>query len=293
MSAPYPPLHIRAGNYPIQIFRVAESPRMQVNCSAEAQAAILGSLHTHFTYEVFFVVSGKITLTTLGAQQDYAHSIVIIPPHIPHVTIRDGESYCLLFSFDGESTIASWLEAGVCLLPMNEEVTFYIRRLTEKTLAGTAADEQAIQYLAALIFFHIFSAIQPEKQRPKTKKTHPVQHIGSIDEYINHHLHQKITLAHIALAVHISPKQVSRILYQQYGCAFPELLNRKRLANAASLLLNTTQPITRIIAATFCQSPNYFYALFKARFGLSPLQYRKKYQNAPAALSAKRADDPK
>ena len=75
----YPVLHINAGSHPLQVFRAAESPRLQVNNSAEECSAVLGALHTHFTYEVFFVVSGKITLITQTEHTDYHHAIVIIP----------------------------------------------------------------------------------------------------------------------------------------------------------------------------------------------------------------------
>ncbi len=275
-TSSYPILHIRAGEYPLQVFRTAESPRLQVNSSAQERSSVLGTLHTHFTYEVFFVVSGKITLVTQTEHTDYSQSIVMIPPQIPHVTIRDGESYCLLFAFDEETTIDAWLKSGVCVLPLNEEITFYIRTLTEKSLSCTAEGEQAAKYLSALIFFHILSTVKPEKQGAQVRKGHMARHINSIDEYINHHLNQKITLNDIASAVHLSTKQVSRIVLQEYHCSVPELLSSKRLANAVSLLTNTDMPVAQIIDTVFCHSPHYFYTVFRKKYGISPLQYRKK-----------------
>jgi len=275
-SHSYPVLHIKAGSHPLQVFRTAESPRLQVNSSTEERSSVLGALHTHFTYEVFFVVSGKITLVTQTEHTDYSQAIVMIPPQIPHVTIRDGESYCLLFAFDEESTIDAWLKSGVCVLPLDEEITFYIRTLTEKSLTCTPEGEQAAEYLSALLFFHIFSAVKPEKQGDQLRKGHTERHINRIDEYINHHLNQKITLHDIAEAVHLSAKQVSRIVFQEYHCSVPELLSSKRLANAVSLLANTDMPVAQIIDTVFCHTPHYFYTVFRKKYGISPLQYRKK-----------------
>lgn len=273
----YPVLHINAGSHPLQVFRAAESPQMQVNCSVEERSSVLGALHTHFTYEVFFVVSGKITLITQTEHTDYSHAIVMIPPQIPHVTIRDGESYCLLFAFDEESTIDAWLKSGVCVLPLDEEITFYIRTLTEKSLACTPEGEQAAQYLSSLIFFHIFSTVKPQKQG--NRKGHMARHINRIDEYINHHLNEKITLNALATAVHLSAKQVSRIVFQEYHCSVSELLSNKRLANAVSLLVNTDLSVAQIIDTVFCHTPHYFYSVFRKKYGISPLQYRKKQKD--------------
>jgi len=280
----YPPLHIKAGDYPVCVFRVASSPRLKVNSSPATRPGTIRRLHTHFTYEVFFVVSGTLTLMTQAEQSVYERSVVIIPPRIHHVSIRDGESYCLLFSFDGESTIARWLERGVCVLPLSDETVFYIRQLTEKTLARTDADEQAAQYLASLIFFDIFRTVKPDGRRANSRKNRTAQHIGAIDEFINRNLDQKLTLEDLSAAIHLSKKQISRIIRQEYHCSFPSLLNSKRLANAVLLLKSTDMSIEQIIAATFCNSPNYFYAVFREAYGMSPLQYRKESREPPVRL---------
>ena len=41
------------------------------------------------------------------------------------------------------------------------------------------------------------------------------------------------------------------------------------------MLKNTDMPIEQIAAATFGASSNYFYAVFRKKYGMTPLRYRK------------------
>jgi len=269
----YPPFLISVGNWSVRVFRVNTSPRLRVNSQRELQAEWL---HTHFAYEVFFVVDGKLELLTEQGSREFSDSVVIIPPRISHISIPDAESYCLLFSFDGSASIDRWLERGICSLPMTAEMAFYIRQLTQKTLIGNQESERAAEHLASLIFLELLQAVKPERQALPSGKS---RHINAIDSCINRQLSEKLTLEAVAAQVHLSPKQVSRILRQEYGSSFSQLLRNKRLSNAVSLLKNTDMPIEQIAAATFGASSNYFYAVFRKKYGMTPLRYRKELHN--------------
>lgn len=272
---PYPPIHIPDGDYPIHVFRVEKSPRLHVNSAEPQRNTVLRALHTHVSYEVFFVVSGTLELLTESGSRVYSDAIVIIPPHIHHVTVRNGESYCLLFSFDHNSTIAHYLRQNACELPLKEETVFYIRRLTEKTALRTEEGEQAVKHLAALIFLDIFRSIKPRNTLQEKGQHRDAAHISKIDAYINANYFRKITLAELAEHIHLSQRQTARIILQVYQCSFTELLSSRRLTNAANLLTHTDLSITQVIQKTFDGSPNYFYRIFQKKFGISPLQYRK------------------
>lgn len=265
----YPPFFLDMGSYRIRVFRVNHSPRLTVSCKPEQQTKWL---HTHFAYEVFFVVDGNLELLTEQGSHSYRDSVVVIPPQISHISTPNKESYCLLFSFDGSATIDRWLERGICALPISETMRFYIRRLTQKTLEGTKESEQAAEHLAMLIFLELLHAVKPEHIALPSGQS---RHINAIDSFINRQLHEKITLEAVAAAVHLSRKQICRIISREYGCTFSQLLQNKRLSNAVSLLKNTDMPIEQIAAATFGASSSYFYAVFRKKYGMTPLRYRK------------------
>lgn len=270
IPASFPPLHIKACDFPVSVFRVESSPRLVDNSAIEKHKLDMKLLHTHFTYEVFFVVSGSLKLTTQQSRKEYGKSVIIVPPKLNHVSIRDGECYCLLFSFDKDLALSN----EVHHIPMSEEITFYIRKLTEKSLLHTKNAENSVHHLASLIFTEILNSVTPIKNI-SPRNPHKKLHINAIDEYINQNFRKQVTLAEVAKHVHLSQKQITRIIKQEYNCSFTELLSNKRLGNAVSLLNNTDLSIAQIIEETFCNSPNYFYRVFRKKYGTSPLQYRK------------------
>ena len=94
-------LYIQTHGYNLQVFRVGDSPKINASENKESSSKQFKSIHTHFTYEIFFVVSGKLKIVTETYSKCYQKSILIIPPKMKHVTFSiEGESYCLLFSFN-------------------------------------------------------------------------------------------------------------------------------------------------------------------------------------------------
>ncbi|MBR3961406.1 MAG: helix-turn-helix transcriptional regulator [Clostridia bacterium] len=73
----------------------------------------------------------------------------------------------------------------------------------------------------------------------------------------------------------MSTRQISRIIEQEYGCSFSQLVMNKRLDHCRMLLENTEMPFYQIAQQVFSDTPNYFYATFKRRFGITPAKYRK------------------
>lgn len=86
-----------------------------------------------------------------------------------------------------------------------------------------------------------------------------------------------LTCAQIAQAVHYSEGQVSRLLTDQYGLAFGELLREIRIRNACGLLKTTTYPAETIGRWVGYSSRDGFYSAFMADQGLTPAEYREKY----------------
>ena len=86
-----------------------------------------------------------------------------------------------------------------------------------------------------------------------------------------------LTCAKIAQAVHYSEGQVSRLLTEQYGLAFGELLREIRIRNACGLLKTTTYPVEVIGRWAGYSSRDGFYTAFMADQGLTPAEYREKF----------------
>lgn len=275
------PLNIEAAGYPVSVFRVGHSPKLLSTTERiVTEQQIAQNIHSHFTYEVFFVVSGTLNLVTEHYTQSYKEKILIVPPDFKHCCLfGEAECYCLLFSFredsDRTTAIKNQLNEGIKSIKISETATFYIRQFTQMLLLNSQDGEAAAQHLAALLLTEILLPFRQEIRSSDKKTQNRRSHISTIEEYINLNIHRKFSLADISAAIFLSTRQISRIIEQEYGCSFSQLVMNKRLDHCQMLLKNTDMPVGQIAQQVFSDTPNYFYATFKRRFGISPAKYRK------------------
>lgn len=83
----------------------------------------------------------------------------------------------------------------------------------------------------------------------------------------------------IAQAVNYSEVQVARLLKEEMGLSFGELLREIRVRNACSLLRNTDYPAEKIGMWVGYRSRTGFYSAFSGQMGITPVEYRKKYSS--------------
>ena len=82
------------------------------------------------------------------------------------------------------------------------------------------------------------------------------------------------SLTEIAGRLHYELPSLSRLIRQKTGKNYTELLQEKRLSQAAWLLRNTARNVDEIANAVGYENLSYFHRLFAARYGLSPKKYR-------------------
>lgn len=82
-------------------------------------------------------------------------------------------------------------------------------------------------------------------------------------------------LTRLAAELHVSLPYLSAAVHRATGRTFKELLLEKRLSKAAQLLRETRLTTQDIILAVGYENTSYFYRAFRARFGVTPKDYRK------------------
>ncbi|MBR4472853.1 MAG: helix-turn-helix domain-containing protein [Oscillospiraceae bacterium] len=82
------------------------------------------------------------------------------------------------------------------------------------------------------------------------------------------------SLTEIAARLHYDLPYLSRLIRQETGKNYTELLQEKRLSQAAWLLRNTDRKVDEISFSVGYENVSYFHRLFAARFGQSPKKYR-------------------
>ena len=78
----------------------------------------------------------------------------------------------------------------------------------------------------------------------------------------------------LAKQLHYDPSWLSREIKRKTGKTFTQLVQEKRLAQAAFLLRNTAQNVSDISAAVGYENISYFHRIFAEAYGKSPKHYR-------------------
>ena len=110
------------------------------------------------------------------------------------------------------------------------------------------------------------------KHRP-TQNRH-TQLLSVIDQYIDEHMQDDLSLNAMAEYLHFNPKYLSRLFKESIGINLTEYIRQKRLEKAAELLMNTSLSVEKISETVGYSSVAYFGRNFKEVYGCSAREYR-------------------
>ncbi len=96
-----------------------------------------------------------------------------------------------------------------------------------------------------------------------------------IQEYVQHHLSEELSLTILSERMNYNPSYISRLFKQLSGRNLLEYINTTRMEYAANQLLTTTKSIQEIAKEAGITSAQYFATSFRKRYGQSPQEYRR------------------
>lgn len=95
-----------------------------------------------------------------------------------------------------------------------------------------------------------------------------------IDNYIDGHVHDKISVEDISAAIFISPSTIYHKTKQNTGMSLGNYVARRKMIKASEYLYLTDYKINYISTLLGIDDYNYFSRQFRKIFGMSPTQYR-------------------
>ena len=242
-------------------------------------------LHYHPLHELFLVFDDGIEITLEDGKKEYKNCILSLPPNKKHTTNRISD-YRFLFSCsprgntgDGfsEFFLNMFSSEDVYCIPKIEGalVTLLRELLFHFSNPQTNVINDVIVSLLKVILFNIYvSAETPFVLKEKySDESRYIILSRLISECILPS--NDVTLSTVAEALHLSEKQASKIIYRYYGKSLTEVITEEKLEYASYLLSSTDVPISEIAYRCNFHSENYFYCVFKRKFGVTPLKYRK------------------
>ena len=111
-----------------------------------------------------------------------------------------------------------------------------------------------------------------------------IQNITAVIEYIEAHLTEKLDLDTIADAVHYSKYHLHRMFADMMGLTAHDYIQRRRLTEAAKLLVFSDKPILEIALLAGYESQQAFTGIFTALYKMPPNRYRENERFYPLQL---------
>jgi AraC family transcriptional regulator len=110
--------------------------------------------------------------------------------------------------------------------------------------------------------------------------TLPGSRLRRVTEYIQAHLDQHLTLAHLGGVVYMSPYHFARLFQRSTGLPPHRFVVRARIDHAATLLAAREPSISRISQMVGFRTLSHFSTVFRRLMGVTPGAYRAAYVRA-------------
>jgi len=94
-------------------------------------------------------------------------------------------------------------------------------------------------------------------------------------QFIKDNYADQLSLEDVADRIHISPRQLQRILKAYTGSTFSSYVEKMRLTNICTELERTSETIEALAIKHGFPNTNYLHRVFKKRYDMTPKQYRK------------------
>ena len=102
--------------------------------------------------------------------------------------------------------------------------------------------------------------------------------IKKVQEYIHTHISSNVSLADVAEHMALSPSYLSRLFRKKTGISFIEYVKNAKMDRSKELLRSTNLKVYEICDCLGYQSLQYFTTLFKNTTGMTPLEYKQKFE---------------
>ena len=186
----------------------------------------------------------------------------------------------LLSTLSGENTMARYLHIRAKgILPIENILESMIDTLLHQPHGTNTLNQisMGLLFLSLSRFASFINRCAPGQWEQNT--------VFSILQYIETH-YRGGTLAEICAGLNQPAYTVSRLLKKHTGMSFKQLLQQRKLQQAAYLLVNTTMTVEAIMEAIGYDNSSYFHHRFREKYGCTPRAYRQASSFPPAAAKA-------
>ncbi len=230
--------------------------------------------HWHEFYEIELIRSGCGSYIIDGVERKIEKNVLFfMTPVNFHRVITEGSEVITLM-FMGEVCdknmlfrLSSVFNSDSVILS-DEEASYLASIMHELNIASSENDDE--------YSFHLLNSILGKLCRLTNRHNHG--HLSKVQTamlYIQNNFHSDISLLDISDAAGVTPSYMSSIFHRDCGVNYKDYLSNIRFDYAKKLLEYSDMTVTDICYESGFNDYANFERNFKARFGISPRQYRK------------------
>ncbi len=237
--------------------------------------------HCHADYEMHIILSGSCEIDVDDKKYDaLSNAILIISPgqyHKPISVSKDFEKLSISFSLSKgnlENELQSKLTDGF-IFAGSSSISNKARELLREFSVSSSFNDEMLFALLSELMISVFRAMQIKEKKTKSS-TSTDRMADIIDNFFERQVAEHGNEADLANELHLSKRQLARVLQARYGMNFREKLLRARMDYAGWLLRTTDMKITQICSSIGYSSEAMFYKNFKEYYKMTPKKYRDK-----------------
>ena len=233
--------------------------------------------HWHEFYEIELIISGSGSYIIDGIERKIEKNMLFfMTPVNFHRVITDGSEVITLM-FMGEVCDKGMLFRLSSLFDTDSvslddaDAEYLAKIMHELNIASSENDDE--------YSFHLLNSILGKLCRISNRHRHGrLTKVQTAMLYIQNNFRNDIGLEDIAASAGVTPSYMSSIFKKDCGVSFKEYINGIRFDYAKKMLEFSDMTVTDICFESGFNDYANFERSFKAKFGISPREYRKIYQ---------------
>lgn len=233
--------------------------------------------HWHEFYEIEYVLDGSGKCLINSQVSEMKSGMLFFMTPVDFHTVKQANATIINIMFSSEMATQKFLlpftsfaaPKAIGISPENQH-------FVETVLEEIVKNKNNPQFCAILIDALILKLTETLNEQGQNSG---YSHSQKMTFYIINHFREKIGLNDVASAAGITPSYASAVFKEQMRVSFKEYLDNMRFDYAKKLLVYSDFTVQQICNDSgFDDYPN-FIRRFKSRFGLSPVEFRKKQKS--------------
>ena len=242
--------------------------------------------HCNANYELHIILKGSCDLDVASKTHMLAAgSAIVIAPneyHMPRVTSDDFLRLSIPFSLS-EHHLSKALRQAIptsVIFALSPELQQLSNLILAELSGSQPFSADLLPALLTNLMICVFRSLGVCDSAGNTvKKAQADWRTDVIDTFFEDNMACYGTEEQLAEALHISKRQLARVLQEHYDMNFRQKLLVTRMDHAGWLLRTTDKSIGEICSIVGYNSETTFFKNFKNHYDATPLQYRKQHQS--------------